>query len=177
MMMTVLLAAVVAASPAPPAAPAAVDATEIANYHLVRPGLAIAGQPTEQGLTQLRALGFKTVINLRLPIEKWTGNEAEAVKSQGLAYVSVPVNPLTLGAEEVAAVRAVLEDPSAGPVLLHCASANRAAAVWGLIEIERGRPVAEVEAEAVKAGMTSATMTEAFRRLARDAAERAAARR
>jgi uncharacterized protein (TIGR01244 family) len=174
MMMAVFLAAAVAASPAPPpAAPSAVDATEIPNYHLIRPGLATAGQPTEQGLTQLKALGFKTVINLRLPIEKWTGNEAETVKGQGLKYVTVPVNPLTFGAEEVAAVRAVLDDPSAGPVLLHCASANRAAAVWGVIEVERGRSIEEVEAEAAKAGMTSATMTDAFRRVAR---ERAAAR-
>ena len=174
MMMAVLLAATVAASPAPPAAPSTVDASAIPNYHLVRPGLATAGQPTEQGLAQLKALGFKTVINLRLPIEKWTGNEEETVKAQGLHYVTVPINPLTFGAEEVAAVRAVLDDPSAGPVLLHCASANRSAAVWGVIEVERGRSIEEVEAEAVKVGMTSATMTNAFRRVAR---ERAAARK
>ena len=180
MMMAVVLlataAAVASPSPAPPGtrpAPATVDAKAIPNYHRIRPGLAFAGQPTEQGLAQLKALGFKTVINLRLPIEKWTGHEAETVKAQGLRYVTVPVNPLTFGAEEVAAVRAVLEDPSAGPVLLHCASANRSAAVWGVIEVERGRSIEEVEAEAVKAGMTSGMMVEGFRRVAR---ERAAAR-
>ena len=173
MMFAVLLAATVAASPAPAAAPSTVDATEIPNYHLIRPGLAAAGQPTEQGLAQLKALGFKTVINLRLPIEKWTGNEEETVEAQGLTYVTVPLNPLTFGATEVAAVRAVLDDPSAGPVLLHCASANRSAAVWGVIEVERGRSIEEVEAEAVKVGMTSAMMVNAFRRVAR---ERAAAR-
>lgn len=174
MMFAVILAAAVAASPAPPAAPATVDASAFPNYHLIRPGLATAGQPTEQGLAQLKALGFKTVINLRLPIEKWTGNEEETVKAQGLNYVTVPINPLTFGAEEVAAVRAILDDASAGPVLLHCASANRSAAVWGVIEVERGRSIEEVEAEAVKVGMTSATMTNAFRRVAR---ERAAARK
>jgi uncharacterized protein (TIGR01244 family) len=172
-MIGLILAAALAASPAPPAAPATVDAKAIPNYYLVRPGLATAGQPTEEGLAQLNALGFKTVINLRLPIEKWTGNEEETVKAQGLKYVTVPINPLTFGAEEVAAVRAVLEDESAGPVLLHCATANRSAAVWGVIEVERGRSIEEVEVEAVKAGMTSATMTDAFRRVAR---ERAAAR-
>jgi beta-lactamase/hydrolase/phosphatase family protein len=108
--------------------------------------------------------------NLRLPIEQWTGNEEETVKAQRLRYVAVPINPLTFGAEEVAAVRAVLDDESAGPVLLHCASANRSAAVWGVIEVERGRPLDEVEAEASKVGMTSATMVEAFRRVARERA-------
>jgi uncharacterized protein (TIGR01244 family) len=168
------LAAALAASPAPPQAPFTVDAKLIPNYHFVRPGLASTGQPTEKGLGQLRALGFKTVINLRLPIEKWLGNEEEMVKAQGLRYVAVPINPLTFGDEEVAAVRAILDDPAAGPVLLHCASANRSAAVWGVIEVERGRSIEEVEAEASKVGMTSATMVAAFRRVAR---ERAAARR
>jgi uncharacterized protein (TIGR01244 family) len=177
MMLAVLLAAALAASPAPPApgsAPSTVDAKAIPNYYVIRPGLAFAGQPTEHGLAQLKALGFKTVINLRLPIEKWTGREAETVQAQGLRYVTVPINPLTFGAEEVAAVRAVLDDPDAGPVLLHCASANRSAAVWGVIEVERGRSIEEVEAEAVKAGMTSAMMVDGFRRVAR---ERAAARK
>jgi uncharacterized protein (TIGR01244 family) len=168
-----VLAAALAAAPAPPQIPSTVDANAIPNYHLVRPGLATAGQPTEEGLARLKALGFKTVVNLRLPIEKWTGNEEETVKAQGLEYVTVPINPLTWGAEEVAAVRAVLDEESAGPVLLHCASANRAAAVWGVIEVQRGRPIEEVEAEASKVGMTSAGMTDAFRRVAR---ERPAAR-
>jgi uncharacterized protein (TIGR01244 family) len=172
-MIGLVLAAALAASPAPRAAPSTVDAKAIPNYHLVRPGLATAGQPTEEGLAQLKALGFKTVINLRLPIEKWTGNEEETIKAQGLRYVTVPINPLTFGADEVAAVRAVLDDEAAGPVLLHCASANRSAAVWGVIEVERGRPIDEVEAEAAKIGMTSSTMAEAFRGVAR---ERAAAR-
>jgi uncharacterized protein (TIGR01244 family) len=164
------LAAALASSPAGRQAPATVDEKAIPNYHLVRPGLATAGQPSEEGLAQIKALGFKTVINLRLPIEKWTGNEEETVKGQGLRYVSVPINPLTFGAAEVAAVRAVLEDEAAAPVLLHCASANRSAAVWGVIEVERGRAIEDVEAEAVKVGMTSSSMVQAFRRVARERA-------
>lgn len=166
--------AAAAETPAPAPAPAAVDAKAIPNYHLVRPGLATAGQPSEEGLAQLKALGFKTVVNLRMPIEKWTGNEEETVKAQGLRYVSVPINPLTFGADDVAAVRAVLDDAAAAPVLLHCASANRSAAVWGVIEVERGRAIEEVEAEAAKVGLTSPTMFAAFRRLARERAAAAA---
>jgi uncharacterized protein (TIGR01244 family) len=174
--MTILAAAfaVLAASPAPPQVPAAVDAKAIPYYYVVRPALATAGQPTEDGLAQLKGLGFKTVVNLRLPIEKFLGNEQETVEAQGLRYVSIPINPLSFGAEEVAAVRAILDDPSAGPVLLHCATANRAAAVWAVIEVEKGRSVEDAEAEASRVGMTKSTMVEAYRRVAR---ERAAARK
>src|SRR6185295_15911655 len=169
-MIVVLLAAVLASSPAPSAAPANVDAKEIPTYHLVRPGLATAGQPSDDALGKLKALGFKTVVNLRTPGEHNAAAEEEAVRAQGLRYVSVPVNSATFGPAEVSAVRAVLDDESAAPVLLHCTTANRAAAVWGLTEIQRGRAVSEVEAEAARAGLAHATTVKGFHRVAEEIA-------
>jgi uncharacterized protein (TIGR01244 family) len=169
-MIVVLLAAALASSPAPTAAPASVDAKDIPNYHLVRPGLATAGQPSEEALGKLKALGFKTVVNLRTPGEQPGGAEEGTVRAQGLRYVSVPIDTATFGAAEAAAVRAVLDDESDAPVLLHCTTANRAAAVWGVIEVQRGRAIDEVEAEAVKAGMTKAAVVKAFRRVAEQTA-------
>ena len=169
-MIMVLLAAALAASPAPLAAPATVDEKDIPNYHLVRPGLATAGQPSDEALGQLKALGFKTVVNLRMPGEHSGGAEEAAVRAQGLRYVSVPVDTATFGAAETAAVRAVLDDASNAPVLLHCTTANRAAAVWGVIEVQHGRSIDEVEAEAVKAGMTKAAVVKAFHRVVAETA-------
>jgi uncharacterized protein (TIGR01244 family) len=169
-MIVVLRAAALASSPAPTAAPASVDAKDIPNYHVVRPGLATAGQPSEEALGKLKALGFKTVVNLRTPGEQPGGAEEETVRAQGLRYVSVPIDTATFGAAEAAAVRAVLDDESDAPVLLHCTTANRAAAVWGVIEVQRGRAIDEVEAEAVKAGMTKAAVVKAFRRVAEQTA-------
>ena len=157
-------------TPAPLAAPPTVDAKDIPNYHLVRPGLATAGQPSDDALGKLKALGFKTVINLRRPGEQKAGVEEEAVRAQGLRYVSVPVDSATFGPAEVSAVRAVLDDESAAPVLLHCTTANRAAAVWGLTEIQRGRAVSEVEAEAARAGLSHAATVKGFHRVAAEMA-------
>jgi len=169
-MIAILLAAALASSPAPTSAPATVDAKDIPNYHLVRPGLATAGQPSDEALGKLKGLGFKTVINLRTPGEQPAGAEEEAVRAQGLRYVSIPVNSATFGPAEVSAVRAVLDDESAAPVLLHCTTANRAAAVWGLTEIQRGRALSEVEAEAAKAGLSHPTTVKGFHRVAEEMA-------
>jgi uncharacterized protein (TIGR01244 family) len=169
-MIAILLAAALASSPAPASAPASVDANEIPNYHLVRPGLATAGQPSDDALGKLKALGFKTVINLRRPGEHNAGAEEAAVRAQGLRYVAIPVDSATFGPAEVSAVRAVLDDESAAPVLLHCTTANRAAAVWGLTEIQRGRAASEVEAEAARAGLSHASTVKGFHRVAEEIA-------
>jgi uncharacterized protein (TIGR01244 family) len=169
-MIIALLAAALASSPAPTAAPATVDANDIPNYHLVRPGLATAGQPSDDALGKLKGLGFKTVINLRTPGEQKAGAEEEAVRAQGLRYVSIPVNSATFGPAEVSAVRAVLDDESAAPVLLHCTTANRAAAVWGLTEVQRGRALSGVEVEAASAGLSHAATLKGFHRVAEEIA-------
>jgi uncharacterized protein (TIGR01244 family) len=138
----------------------------IPSYQVVRPGLATAGQPSEDALGKLKALGFKTVINLRPPSEHAiVEKEEKIVTAQGLRYVSVPVTPETFSARDVDAVRRVLDDPEAGPVLFHCASANRVGAVWAVLEVDRGKSLAEAEAEGRKIGLRSEPMVQALHRV------------
>jgi uncharacterized protein (TIGR01244 family) len=152
------------ASAAPVAIPVSVEATAIVNYQLLRPGLATAGTPSAGALATLKAQGFRTVIDLRLP-EEGTAAEKAVVEAQGLRYVSVPISPATLSPGDAAAVARVLDDPEAGPVLLHCASANRVGAVWTVIEARRGRPFEEAEAEGRRIGLKPGPMADAVRRV------------
>jgi uncharacterized protein (TIGR01244 family) len=139
---------------------------------VIDPGVAAAGQPSVEALGRLKEMGFKTVVNLRTAAEApVVAEEKKAVEAQGLRYLAVPITPDTFSAADVEAVQKVLDDPSAGPVLLHCASANRVGAVWGVIERRRGRNLEEAEREAKKAGLTSEPMTEAFRRVAGEEAQ------
>lgn len=147
--------------------PKAIDG--VPNYHVVNPRLATAGQPSPEALRRLEEHGFKTVINLRTEAEG-TKDEEAAVTAQGLRYVSVPVTPASLSAKDVETVAAVLDDEAAGPVLLHCAVANRAGALWAAVLARRGKSVPEAEAEGVKAGLSSDSMKEAFRRVSARAA-------
>jgi uncharacterized protein (TIGR01244 family) len=147
--------------------PAAVEG--VPNYHVVRPGLATAGQPSPEALKRLKALGFKTVINLRTEGET-TIDEEKLVREQGLRYVWVPLTSATLTAKDVDAVAAVLDDPAAEPVLLHCTVANRAGGLWAAYLARKGKSLDEAEAEGVKAGLATPAMKEAVRRVAAPAA-------
>lgn len=144
--------------------PATADATAFPNFVLVRPGLAAAGQPTPEGLAQLKGMGFKTVINLRTEKEGAKDEEA-VVKAAGLNYVSVPVTAETLSPSDADAVSKVLDDPTAGPVLLHCASANRVGAVWALIRLRQGATLEEAENDGKAVGLKSPALVEVVRKI------------
>lgn len=157
-----------AASPAdrPPVGPLpeTVDSSLVQNYHRLRVDLATSGAPTEDGLRRLRELGFRTVIDLRAKAEGTAAEEA-AVMAGGLRYVQVPVTPDTFRRDDVEAVAKVLDDPERGATLLHCASGNRAGAVWMVLQVQKGRAYADAEAEGRKIGLQSPAMIAAVRRV------------
>jgi uncharacterized protein (TIGR01244 family) len=145
--------------------PERVGPGSIPNYRVLTPGIATAGQPTLEGLRSLKEKGFKTVINLQTESEPGVREEETAVKAQGLNYVWVPLTAATLSQEKVDEVRRALEDPSSGPILLHCASANRAGAVWTVIEAQRGKSYKEALAAGKAIGLTSPPLIEAVDKL------------
>ncbi len=149
---------------AAPSCPASVDPSLIVNYHFVKPGLATSGKISDAGLTQLKALGFKTILNLRTEQEGAKAEEA-AVKAQGLRYEWVPVTPDTLSLEDVSKVERVLDDPSAAPILFHCASANRVGAVWAIMQARRGKPLEAALEEARGVGLTSPALIDVIKRV------------
>ena len=144
--------------------PESVDPGQIPNYHVAAPGVATAGKPSPEALSRLKAQGFKTVIDLRTEGEG-TAAEKQAVEAQGLRYVWVPISAATFSAADVDAVAKVLTDAEAKPVLLHCASANRVGAVWGVLQVRQGKTVEEAESAARQIGLTGPTMMDAMHRV------------
>lgn len=144
--------------------PESVEPSVIPNYSLLRPDVAGAGQPTEAGLRRLRELGFRIVIDLRATAEGTAAEEA-AVEAAGLRYVSVPVTPETFRREDVEAVARILDKRGRGPVLLHCATANRVGGLWTALQVNKGSPYEEAEAEGRRIGLRSAAMIAAVRRV------------
>lgn len=122
----------------------------------VRPQLYAAGQPSVGDWTGLKAMGITTVVNLRTDSELPGRDEASEVRRAGMRYVQIPVadaadlNPDTARTLHRALVAAD------GPVLLHCASANRVGGLLALMAAhEEGMPHAQALALGRRAGMRS----------------------
>ena len=159
-----LLLLLVLASPAGAGIPGTVDPTEIPAYRLLRVDLAAAGQPLAGALARLGAMGFRTVVNLRTEGEGATAERA-VVEAQGLRYVSIPITLGSFSRADAEAVERVLDDPSAGPVLLHCATSNRVGGVWAVIQATKGKSVEEALDAGRSAGLHSPQVEAAVRRV------------
>jgi uncharacterized protein (TIGR01244 family) len=146
--------------------PETMDAAAVPNYRRVRPDLATAGQPTADTLRKLKDLGFKTVVNLRTEGENGAvADEKAIVEAAGLRYVHVPITAATFSRADVDAVGRVLDDPAAGPVLLHCAAASRVGAVWTVHQVGKGKSYEAAEAEGKTIGLKTGPMSEAVKRV------------
>lgn len=133
--------------------PAAAAGIEL---HEPRPGLYTAGQPAAGDWQAIAARGVTTVVNLRTASELQGRDEAAEVRAAGMRYVEIPV----AGADGITDANAgLLRNALAsaeGPVLVHCASANRAGGLLALAEARYGDAAPE-QAIALgrKAGMAS----------------------
>lgn len=120
-----------------------------------RPQLYTAGQPSAAQLQQAAAAGITTVIDLRQPDEDRGFDETAAAERLGLRYVRIPVaGAAGLTGANTRALHAALAQ-SQGPVLVHCASGNRAGALLALLQAADGGPVEQALQFGRDAGMTS----------------------
>jgi len=91
------------------------------NFYKVDDHVYRGGQPTDDGLKDLAALGIKTVIDLREIGEHSQAQEEKLVTSLDMRYISVPMKGMSTPNEKhVADVLALLNDSSSGPVFVHC---------------------------------------------------------
>jgi uncharacterized protein (TIGR01244 family) len=120
------------------------------------PGIVTGGPLTDEQLDRARESGYQTIVSLLPPAEQAPGGDAARVEASGLRYVSIPVS----GAQDVtpenaAALREVLEDRGAYPVIVHCASGNRVGALFAVdAAVHRGLDVDEAVEIGRSAGLT-----------------------
>jgi len=100
---------------------AASFAGSIPNFQKVDDHVYRGGQCDEAGFKELANMGVKTVIDLRAVGEHSQADEQQVVKALGMRYVSIPMKGMSTPKDaDVAAVLALFNDNSSGPVFVHC---------------------------------------------------------
>ena len=93
----------------------------------------VVGQLRPEDFTELRRLGFRTVINNRPDGEEadqpGSDEEAKAAKAAGLAYVHIPVTSTSMSEQDVRQFAETIV-ASEGPVIAHCRSGARSFYMW-----------------------------------------------
>jgi protein tyrosine phosphatase (PTP) superfamily phosphohydrolase (DUF442 family) len=113
----------------------------------------VSGQPPMTELAQLKARGFKAIINLRLPSEHALAAEKAEAERLGIRYFSIPVDYDKPREGQITEYLRLTDDPKNQPTFLHCTMAIRAGAFWMVRRVLREKwSLADAEAEARKIG-------------------------
>jgi uncharacterized protein (TIGR01244 family) len=104
----------------------------VTNFARLETTVACGGATKPEAVPELKKMGFASIINLRVPTEAGAMVEEEeaAAKTAGIKYFSIPLNGQQ--PDPAVADKFVATITTAGnePAYLHCASGNRAAAMW-----------------------------------------------
>ena len=107
------------------------DPETIYNWRQFDDRVTTSGQPTEQQLTDLRALGVRHVVNLGLHThEKALPDEAASVARLDMIYIHIPVDFQNPTAEDFAQFCSVMERLKHVPVHVHCIANYRVSAFF-----------------------------------------------
>jgi len=133
----------------------------ITNFARVETTIACAGATNPEALAAIRAMGFASVINLREAHEDGVdiaGEEAAALEA-GLRFVHLPLNSRSPDPAVAAKFLTIIGEPASQPAFIHCASGNRAAAMWLVKRLLVDRwDTEDARAEARALGLTSETL-------------------
>ncbi len=104
----------------------------ITNLARVETTVACAGAVTPSAVADIKKMGFASIINLRQPTEQGADidGEAAAAKAAGINFFNLPFNNAAPDPAVVDRFLQTITQTGNQPAFIHCASGNRAAAMW-----------------------------------------------
>ena len=133
----------------------------VVNFAKVGTTIACAGATTPAAVAEVKKLGYASIINLRQPNEPGADMEAEAAaaKTAGINYVALPFNAQAPDPKLVENFITAVTAPANQPAFVHCASANRASALWMIKRmLVDGWDAQRAGEEAAALGLTNAAL-------------------
>jgi uncharacterized protein (TIGR01244 family) len=104
----------------------------ISTFAQVETTIACGGATTPEAIREIRRMGFKSVVNLRLASEPGARVEEEgaAVRAAGMNYLHLPFDRESPDPKLIDNFIAAVTAPANTPAYVHCAAGGRAAALW-----------------------------------------------
>jgi uncharacterized protein (TIGR01244 family) len=133
----------------------------VTNFARVETTIACAGATTPAAIADLKKMGFASVINLREASEAGADidGEAAAAKAAGINFIHLPFNGAKPDPAVVDTFLKTVTDKKNDPAFIHCASGNRAAAMWMIKRMEIDKWDADrAGTEAAALGLTSGAL-------------------
>jgi len=128
------------------------DPEGIYNWRRLDDRITTSGQPTEEQLAEICALGVRHVVNLALHThEKALPDEAASVSRLGMTYVHIPVDFQNPTEQDFQQFCSVMEQFKDVPVHVHCIANYRVSAFFyryhrDVLGIDQATAKAEMEA-------------------------------
>jgi protein tyrosine phosphatase (PTP) superfamily phosphohydrolase (DUF442 family) len=88
----------------------------VPNLYKVSDSLYRGAQPTEEGVLQLRALGIKTIVNLRT----WHSDRDEIGQTHDVNSERITTQPWHVEDQDATRFLRIVADPAQAPVYVHC---------------------------------------------------------
>lgn len=105
----------------------------VPNLHRVSANLYRSAQPTTEGMTNLVALGVKTVLNLRN-----FHSDDDEIGGLALTARRIPINTWSIDSEDARKFLEIVADTNAAPLLVHCQhGADRTGSLVAIYRIVR----------------------------------------
>jgi uncharacterized protein (TIGR01244 family) len=133
----------------------------VTNFARLETTIACAGATTPQAVAGLKQMGYAAIINLREASEAGADIDAEAAaaKSAGITFVHLPFNTASPNPAVVDSFLKAVTDAKNQPAFVHCASGNRAAAMWMIKRMQVDKWDAErAGTEAAALGLTNGAL-------------------
>src|SRR5665213_995639 len=104
----------------------------VTNFARLDTTIACAGATTATAVPELKKMGYASIINLRLASEAGADidGEAAAAKAAGITFIHIPFNGSAPDPAVADQFIKTITEPGNQPAYIHCASGNRAAAMW-----------------------------------------------
>lgn len=113
----------------------------VSTFAQVDTTIACAGATSTEAIAEVKKMGFKSVVNLRLASEEGANveEEGDVVRKLGMKYVHIPFDARNPDPKLIDNFIAAVTTPANTPAYVHCAAGGRAAALWMIKRVKVDR--------------------------------------